>query len=106
VLTQQALYEELSGRQRRKLHLAAGEALQTLPERQRERRAAELAWHFRHGNDAERGLAWTVRAGEQAEAVFAYQEVERQYRTAIDLLQGVPDRAREAQAWEKLGRVL
>ncbi|MBV9281827.1 MAG: AAA family ATPase, partial [Chloroflexi bacterium] len=116
VLTQQALYEGLSSRRRRKLHLAAGEALERssvvgahLPVSsagRQERRAAELAWHFRHGNDTERALAWTMRAGEQAEAVFAYQEAERQYRTALDLAQGLTDRAIEAQAWETLGRVL
>jgi len=47
VLTQQALYTDLSARRRRKLHLAAGEALERLYTNQATDHAAELAHHFR-----------------------------------------------------------
>jgi class 3 adenylate cyclase/tetratricopeptide (TPR) repeat protein len=127
-LTQQALYAELSSRQRRKLHRTAGEALESLPHRGRERRAAkpeylqagaqprrdratagwagELAWHFLEGDDAERALKYALLAGDQAEAVFAHAEAERHYRKAHELACELVDTPREAEAVEKLGTVL
>jgi len=119
-LTQQALYAELSGRRRRRLHLAAGEALD---QRLRSRRgspgypaaglgvlpgarAAELAWHFLEGDDPERALPYALLAGDQAEAVFAHEGAERQYRTALELARELEDGSREAEALEKLGVVL
>ena len=105
-LTQQVLYGEQSPRRRRRLHLAAGEVLEQLPERSRERRAVELAWHFLQGDDPERALRWSVQAGDQAEAVFAHAEAEHHYRTALELARETDDAPREVEALEKLGRVL
>lgn len=115
-LTQAALYAELSMRRRQRLHLAAGEALHHLPEWTRQRRASELARHFKEGGDRERAVSYSMLAGEQAEAVLAYGEAERHFRTALDLLtpadQAPGDRAPSddstlrAVALARLGRVL
>lgn len=105
-LTQQALYAELSARRRRKLHAAAGEALERLPERVRERRVPELAWHFLHADDAERGVAYALLAGRQADSVFGYMEAERYYRTALELARDLDDRSREVEALERQGGAL
>jgi tetratricopeptide (TPR) repeat protein/transcriptional regulator with XRE-family HTH domain len=110
-LTQQALYEGLSPRRRKRLHLAAGEALEKLPKRKRDLRAAELGWHFLQGDDAERALPYTVLAGDQAEAVFAHGEAEQHYRMALELIQEIaPCDAEGAQSeagvLDKLGVVL
>jgi tetratricopeptide (TPR) repeat protein len=109
-LTRQALYEDLSMRRRRTLHLAAGEALQRLPESVRRRRAAELAWHFREGGDRERAVEYTMLAGDQAVEVFAYGEAERHFRSAVDLASAedaaLADATLRSQALTKLGRVL
>jgi class 3 adenylate cyclase/tetratricopeptide (TPR) repeat protein len=120
-LTQQALYSRLSSRRRRRLHLAAGEALQRLPERERDRRpasrpphgpkvgvqaAAELAWHFLEGDDPEQALRYSLLAGDQAEDVFAHAEAERHYRAALDLARELGDKAAEAEALGRLGTVL
>lgn len=105
-LTQQALYAELSSRRRKRLHLAAGRALALLPEGTRERRAAELAWHFLEGDDAEQALPYAMLAGDQAEAVFAHGEAERQYRTGLELARELDREACEIEALEKLGAVL
>jgi tetratricopeptide (TPR) repeat protein len=93
-LTQQTLYAELSPRRRRRLHLAAGEALEGLAERKRHSRAGELAWHFLQGGDEERALQYAMLAGDQAEKVFAHGEAERHYRTALELISDV-DTGRE-----------
>lgn len=104
-LTQETLYGELP-RRRRKLHLAVAEALERLPERQREKRAAELARHFIQGGAAQRALPYAILAGDRAAAVFAHTEAERHYHTALGLAREIENRPQEAQALEKRGRVL
>jgi len=115
-LTQQALYAELSTRRRKRLHLAAGKALERLPPDSPEwlprdhpqgadRRAAELAWHFLEGDDAEQALPYAMLAGDQAEQVFANGEAVRHYRTALELAQELGDTARLTEALEKLAGV-
>lgn len=102
-LTQQALYAELSGRRKRKLHLAAGEALERLPEHARSERVSELAWHFLEGDDPERALRYALLAGDQATDLFARNEAQRHYRTAMDLAREIGDERRLADALLKLG---
>ncbi|HEX6507116.1 MAG TPA: AAA family ATPase [Chloroflexota bacterium] len=106
VLTQSALYAELSGRRRRRLHLAAGEALEGLPPHRREGREAVLAWHFLVGDDRERARRHSLLAGDKAEAVFAHSEAARHYRTALDLARELGDDAHLREALRKLGAVL
>ena len=105
-LTRQALYAELSTRRRKRIHLAAGQALERLPATERERRAGELAWHFLEGDDAERALPYVLLAGDQAERVFANREADRHYRTALELARELGDTRRETEALEKLAGVL
>lgn len=102
-LTQQALYAELPRRRRRRLHLAAGEALEGLTEPVRRRRAAELAWHFREGGDPERALPYTLIAGDSSVSVHAPAEAEMHYRTALELVRTLDDRQGEARVLERLG---
>jgi len=105
-LTQQSLYGELTSRRRRKLHLAAGEAIEGLPERKREKRVDELAWHFLQADDMSRALTYTLQAGEAAQAVYANGDAELHFRTAAELAREVEDLPHEAQALEKLGEIL
>jgi tetratricopeptide (TPR) repeat protein len=105
-LTQQSLYGELPTRRRRRLHLAAGEAIERTSEQKRQGRAAELAWHFLEGDAPERALRWGLAAGIGAEAVFAHHDAELHYRTALQLARELGDTAREVEALEKLGNVL
>jgi len=118
-LTQQALYAELSARQRRRLHLAAADAIEggggapapsSVPapvrDRDRERRSAELAWHLLEADEAARALPYTLLAGDQATAVYAHADAERHYRTALELARELEDRLREAEALEQLGGAL
>jgi hypothetical protein len=105
-LTQQALYGELSARQRRRLHRAAGVAIERLAAGERERRAAELAYHYVEAGEGARALPYALQAGGQAEAVYAYAEAEQHFRTALELAQELGDQVREAEALEKLGRAL
>jgi tetratricopeptide (TPR) repeat protein/transcriptional regulator with XRE-family HTH domain len=106
VLTQQALYGEISLRKRQRLHRAAGAAMEVLGEEGYQGAAAEVAWHFLEGKDRDRALHWSLQAGDEAARVFAHAEAERQYRTALELARDNHDRAREAEALLKLGPVL
>lgn len=103
-LTQQVLYEELSPRRRRRLHLAAGEAIES--GKRSQRRVAELAWHFLQGDDAEKALTYAMRAGDEAEEVFAHSEAARHYRTALELARDLGEQQVEMEALEKLGTAL
>ena len=102
-LTQRALYAELPRRRRRRLHLTAGEAIERLARPVRERRAAELAWHFREGGAPGRALPYTLFAGDGAISVHAPAEAEGHYRTALESTRALDDRAGEARSLEKLG---
>jgi predicted ATPase/transcriptional regulator with XRE-family HTH domain len=102
-LIQQALYAELSGRRRQRAHRVAGDVLERLSPRERERRAAELAWHFVAGGVPERALPYALRAGDQAEAVFAHHEAEQRYKQARDLARDLGERGVEAAALFRLG---
>jgi class 3 adenylate cyclase/tetratricopeptide (TPR) repeat protein len=104
VLIQQVLSAEIPVRRRQRLHRAAGEAIER--EGRPERRAAELVWHFLEGNVPERALSYALRAGDQAEAVYAHGEAEHHYRTALELALELGDSEGEAQARERLGQVL
>lgn len=105
-LTQQALYGELSTRRRRRLHLAAGEAIESLPERKRQARTAELSWHFLQGDDLPRAAAYTVAAADEARSVFAHDEAESRYRSALELAVETDDKPLQAHAQLGLGSVL
>jgi class 3 adenylate cyclase/tetratricopeptide (TPR) repeat protein len=83
-LTQQTLYAELPVRRRRRLHLAAAEALEQLPDGPR-LHSTELAWHFVEAAQEARALPYALAAGDYARSVFAYREAERQYTTALEV---------------------
>jgi tetratricopeptide (TPR) repeat protein len=105
-LIQGVLYAELSSRRKRRLHLAAAEALESLPEQRRQGREAELAWHFVEGDDRERALRYSLLAGNRAEDVFAHHEATQHYRAARDLARELEDTTLLCEAWRKLGAVL
>ncbi len=105
VLTQQLLYRELPPRRRRRLHLAAGRAIEQQPEQIRKQRSAELARHFLEGRLPARALTYSMLAGDQAESRFAHREAERHYRVALDLTLDSNDAPLKATILEKLGWV-
>lgn len=105
-LTRQALYAEVSPRRRRKLHLAAGEAIESLPERTRQGRVAELAWHFLQAHDQERSLRYSLQAADAAAAIYAHTDAELHYRTAAELAAELEDEEREGLALERRAEVL
>lgn len=105
-LIQQTLYDELPPRRRRRLHRAAGEALQRSTVPGGKARAADVARHFREGDEPALALEWSLAAGSEARGVFAYAEAERYYRQAAELAEELHDSGQEVEALERLGEVL
>jgi tetratricopeptide (TPR) repeat protein len=106
VLTQQALYHGTSRRRRRRLHLAAGAALERLPQSQRSGHASELAWHFLQADEPARALPYVIQAGDQAQVIYAYAAAENRYRTAVELAHSLQDTAQEAVVQARRGTAL
>ncbi len=105
-LTHAALYGDLPGRRKRRLHRAAGEALEARSEQDRTGRDAELAQHFLEGGDRVRALTYSLRAGQAASAVFAHREAARHYQRACDLARAVGDTVHLQEALRALGASL
>ncbi|MEX2236219.1 MAG: protein kinase [Dehalococcoidia bacterium] len=81
------LYEELGAVRRRRLHLRIGEAMERVFGRRASQRASELAYHFVQGRDRQRGVAYSLEAGDAARAVYANHEATEYYQTAVRLLE-------------------
>jgi len=103
-LIRETVLQDLSAARRVLLHRAAGDAIETLGFR--DRRTAELAYHFTQAEEYARALPYALLAGDQAVAVFAHAEAERQYRAAIELARAAQDEPQEAAALTKLGALL
>jgi tetratricopeptide (TPR) repeat protein len=105
-LAQQALYEQLSARRRRRLHRAAAESMDCFSERERAERASDIAYHFLQAEELARALPYLLQAGEQALLLGAYSEAERRFRTALDQARRIGDDEAKSRALEQLGWVL
>ncbi len=92
----------LSSGRRRWLHRQIGEALEQRIDRQ-DGLAAEIGWHFLQGDEPERSVAWLLRAGDRAAAMFAHSDAEVQYRQVVELARTLGDIRVEAEALDKLG---
>lgn len=105
LLTQQTLYADLPARTRHRLHLAAAEALELLPENARSLLSSELAWHFLEAAQEERAIPYILAAGDRATSVFAYKEANRQYGVALDISQQVGNAPGEVAALTRRARL-
>jgi len=84
-MVQDAAYASLVEHDRKRLHLAVGDAIERLyPERKREL-AAMLGYHFKEAGQDSRALGYFILAGDEALSVYANQEAELQYRRALEL---------------------
>ena len=83
-LVQEAAYETLLKTERRRLHLAVGEALEHLYAAQLDELAAALAHHFGLAEAHEKALGYLTRAANRARAAYANDEAVAFYRAAIE----------------------
>jgi len=86
-LVQEATYASILRQDRKKLHLAVGEAFEQLyPDRQEEFYGV-LAHHFAAAGEREKGIFYAQRAAQKAEARYAYEEAIQHLRTALKLIE-------------------
>jgi class 3 adenylate cyclase/tetratricopeptide (TPR) repeat protein len=100
--TRDVLYAEVSLVRRRRLHLKIAQALERQGEKGTRERLGELAHHYVEGNDVAKAREYTVKAAEQAAAIFAHDEAFRLYRTALELGEEDTDDAARAALLERL----
>ena len=102
-LVQRALYTAISTPVRRRLHRAAALALVEAPARRG--RSAELAWHFRAGDDLPQAIRYSLEAGDDAESAYAHKDAQQHYLMVVGLARDLGDQASEALALERLADV-
>jgi ATP/maltotriose-dependent transcriptional regulator MalT len=107
-LVQRTIYDGLSLARREILHLKAAMALEggKMPQLH----LSALAVHYRLAGapgDADKAIDYSMRAGEAANAVFAYDEATSHWRAALAIMQerGAPP-LRTADVLERLGDLL
>jgi predicted ATPase len=86
-LTQQALYTELLGRERKSLHRQVAEALEQVYADARDAHVEELAYHAYQAGLWERALRYAQRAGERAQAVCAPRAAAAHFSRALEAAQ-------------------
>jgi tetratricopeptide (TPR) repeat protein len=105
----QTLYEELSLPRKQRLHLRTAEAIESARKGDAEPQFAALARHYRlagAAGDPARALDYSLRAGEAAAGLFAWEEVVDHWQAALELMpQGVVTEQR-ASLLEKLGDLM
>lgn len=102
-LVQRAIYMAIPTPHRRRLHRAAAEALAETSTRRRG--AAELALHFREGDDLAQAMTCSLAAGDDAETTYAHKEARQHYKMAESLARDLGDLEQEATALERLADV-
>ncbi len=94
-LVRQTLYSGLSAPRRQRLHAQAAEAIER---RHGDLQVAELALHQRlagSAGDAEKAVAFSLRAGGEAAAAFAWEEAAGHWEGALAVLARAGGRERE-----------
>jgi predicted ATPase len=101
-LIRETLYKSASPGRVVRLHAAVAEALERLPEPEREVHVAELAHHFFEvalaGGDAEKAILYATKAGDRATALLAYEQAAAHYQRALEALELAPTRDETAKS--------
>jgi class 3 adenylate cyclase len=101
------LYDDLSRPRQRRLHLRAAQAIEAVHSGNLGPHLGALAAHYRQQGEAEaaRTIDYSVRAGESALAVFAYEEAVEHWEAAlaVDESRGTVGPERRAQLLLRLG---
>jgi class 3 adenylate cyclase len=85
-LTQEAVYQTILMKGRRRAHQRVGEAIESLYPDRLDRFAGLLAHHFAQAGARAKAAAYARQAAQQAVGLFAYEEAAQNLRAALDQL--------------------
>ena len=97
-LTQEVAYNSLLAERRHSIHEQTARAIEALYSGQLDDHYNELARHHLHGNDAGRAVHYAQLAAEQAVSRGAYPEAIGLIKTALELLNRLPEEAQRLRA--------
>lgn len=106
-LLRDSLYESLSFKRKRELHLRAAQSIEKAARGETVSIAHILDLHYLEGGDHERAFRFARIAGDEAKARYANVEAAVSYRRAIEAARQLDrDHAELATIWKSLGDVL
>ena len=97
-LTQEVAYNSLLAERRHSIHEQTARAIEALYSGQLDDHYNELARHYLRGNDAARAVHYAQLAAEQAVSRGAYPEAIGLIKTALELLNRLPEEAQRLRA--------
>jgi class 3 adenylate cyclase len=108
-LVRGALYDDLSPSARASLHATIAQALELEYRTELDAHLAELAHHFAKAAGllgSEKAIDYSIRAGESANAVFAYEDAVEHFKAALEIMErNTEARERRAALLVKLGDI-
>lgn len=94
VLTQEAVYRDLSASERADLHRKVAEAYLLIAGGDPERYCEQLADHFDRAGDGERAIEYYFRSGERARRLYANNAAVRHLSRGLELIRAAPRESR------------
>jgi len=88
---QEALYESIGPARRRRYHLRIAQVIEKLYASRLEGSYESLAYHFHEGNDLEKAVIYSHRAGVKAASHCAYREAVLYFEQALGVLEHLPE---------------
>lgn len=102
----EALYEGISSARRRRYHLKVAQAMERLYARHLEEHCDSLAHHFLEGNDLQKVVEYSIKAGDKGSSVYAWERAIGHYQIALELLEELDAQPRQqAEVLERLALV-
>jgi class 3 adenylate cyclase/tetratricopeptide (TPR) repeat protein len=105
-LTQEVAYNSVLLERRKALHERIGAAIEMLFAQSIDDHVSELARHYVRGNNIDKGVEYSFRAGKQAAVRGAHGAAESLFRVALNLVRAMPEtRARDRLELEVLNEI-
>jgi tetratricopeptide (TPR) repeat protein len=82
----EVIYNDLGSRRKKILHAKIGYSIESLYENNLDEHYAELAYHFSNGNVIDKAVLYSIKEGEIAKELCAYDEALFHYRSALEML--------------------
>ena len=98
-----SVYNAMPERRRAELHQRIAELLEPDAAKGETQLLGQVAFHFARANDLDRGVKYSIEAGDLAMRTVAHEEATEFYRVALELMDlGGVEEARKAEVREKL----